>query len=112
VERSFPSPSPILGRAQAAATFPWARPATVCSRSGAAFHRHRQANRVLIFAGSDAVDALPPFVANAETLERGVIYGPGGLDTDVAFRRMPWPRGGTSPRAGSPGITRSQRAEL
>jgi hypothetical protein len=85
VERSFPSPSPILGRAQAAATFPWARPATVCSRSGAAFHRHRQANRVLIFAGSDAVDALPPFVANAETLERGVIYGPGGLDTDVAF---------------------------
>jgi ADP-ribose pyrophosphatase YjhB (NUDIX family) len=42
-------------------------------------------NRVLIFAVSEPVTELPPFVANAETLERGVIYGPGGLDTDVAF---------------------------
>jgi len=42
-------------------------------------------NRVLIFAVSEPVDALPPFQPNAETLERGVIFGPGGLDTDFAF---------------------------
>ena len=42
-------------------------------------------NRVLIFAVSAPLTELPPFQGNAETLERGVIHGPGGLDTDVAF---------------------------
>jgi ADP-ribose pyrophosphatase YjhB (NUDIX family) len=42
-------------------------------------------NRVLIFAVSDPVDELPPFVPNSETLERGVIYGPGGLESDFVF---------------------------
>jgi len=42
-------------------------------------------NRVLIFATTERVDALPPFVPNAETQERGIIFGPGGLDEDFAF---------------------------
>jgi ADP-ribose pyrophosphatase YjhB (NUDIX family) len=42
-------------------------------------------NRILIFAVTEPVDALPPFVPNAETQERGVIFGPGGLDEDFAF---------------------------
>jgi len=42
-------------------------------------------NRVLIFATTEPVDALPPFVPNAETQERGIIFGPGGLDEDFAF---------------------------
>ena len=42
-------------------------------------------NRILIFAVTQAVDALPAFVPNAETQERGVIFGPGGLDEDFAF---------------------------
>ncbi|MEO6774889.1 MAG: NUDIX domain-containing protein [Kofleriaceae bacterium] len=42
-------------------------------------------NRILIFAVTAPVDALPAFVANPETLERGVIFGPGGLDEDFAF---------------------------
>ncbi|MEO8553908.1 MAG: NUDIX domain-containing protein [Kofleriaceae bacterium] len=42
-------------------------------------------NRILIFAVTEPVRALPPFVANAETQERGVIHGPGGLDEDFAF---------------------------
>jgi ADP-ribose pyrophosphatase YjhB (NUDIX family) len=42
-------------------------------------------NRVLIFGVTAPVDTLPPFEANAETQERGVIFGPGGLDTDFVF---------------------------
>jgi ADP-ribose pyrophosphatase YjhB (NUDIX family) len=42
-------------------------------------------NRILIFAVTEAVDVLPAFVPNAETQERGVIFGPGGLDEDFAF---------------------------
>jgi ADP-ribose pyrophosphatase YjhB (NUDIX family) len=42
-------------------------------------------NRILIFAVTEEVDALPAFVPNAETQERGVIFGPGGLDEDFAF---------------------------
>jgi ADP-ribose pyrophosphatase YjhB (NUDIX family) len=42
-------------------------------------------NRVLIFAVSDALVDLPPFASNSETQERGVIFGPGGLDAHVAF---------------------------
>ena len=42
-------------------------------------------NRILIFSVTQAVDELPAFVANAETQERGVIFGPGGLDEDFAF---------------------------
>jgi ADP-ribose pyrophosphatase YjhB (NUDIX family) len=42
-------------------------------------------NRILIFAVTEAVDSLPGFVPNAETQERGVIFGPGGLDEDFAF---------------------------
>ncbi len=42
-------------------------------------------NRVLLFAVTAPVSELPPFTPNAETLERGVIAGPGGLDEDFAF---------------------------
>jgi ADP-ribose pyrophosphatase YjhB (NUDIX family) len=42
-------------------------------------------NRILIFAVTEAVDTLPAFTPNAETQERGVIFGPGGLDEDFAF---------------------------
>ncbi|MFT3698925.1 MAG: NUDIX domain-containing protein [Kofleriaceae bacterium] len=42
-------------------------------------------NRILIFAVTEPVDTLPPFVPNAETQERGVIFGPGGLDEDFCF---------------------------
>lgn len=42
-------------------------------------------NRILIFAITEAVDVLPLFVPNAETQERGVIFGPGGLDEEFAF---------------------------
>ena len=42
-------------------------------------------NRVLIFGVTAPIDTLPPFVANAETQARGVIFGPGGLDAEFAF---------------------------
>jgi ADP-ribose pyrophosphatase YjhB (NUDIX family) len=44
-------------------------------------------NRVLLFATCAAVDAnaFPPFVANAESMARGVIFGPDGLDDVFAF---------------------------
>ena len=44
-------------------------------------------NRVLIFAVAEPIDAaaLPPFVPNSETLERGLVFGPGGLDDDFVF---------------------------
>jgi len=42
-------------------------------------------NRILIFAVTEAVETLPPFTPNHETQERGVIFGPGGLDEDFAF---------------------------
>ena len=42
-------------------------------------------NRLLVFAVTAPVAELPPFVANHETQERGVIAGPGGLDDAFAF---------------------------
>ena len=44
-------------------------------------------NRVMLFAVAQelAIEALPPFEADGETQERGVIYGPGGLDEDFVF---------------------------
>jgi ADP-ribose pyrophosphatase YjhB (NUDIX family) len=44
-------------------------------------------NRVLLFAVAAPVDAaaLPPFIPDAETAERGVIFGPGGIDDVFAF---------------------------
>ncbi len=44
-------------------------------------------NRVLLFMTAPPVDlaSLPPFEANHETLERGVIWGPEGLDAAFAF---------------------------
>lgn len=44
-------------------------------------------NRVLLFATAPAVDAdaLPPFAANHEASERGVVFGPDGLDAVVGF---------------------------
>jgi len=63
-------------------------------------------NRVLIFAVTGPVAELPPFVANHETQERGVIHGPGGLDDAFAFslhaeaaRRYFATRGITGPHA-------------
>lgn len=44
-------------------------------------------NRVLLFsvAAPIAASALPPFVPNYEVSERGLIFGPDGLDTAFAF---------------------------
>ncbi len=44
-------------------------------------------NRVLLFSTAPpvAVAALAPLVANAETQERGVVFGPQGLDEVFAF---------------------------
>jgi hypothetical protein len=44
-------------------------------------------NRLLLFAVSKAVDvsAFPAWQADAETQERGVIFGPDGLDEEFAF---------------------------
>lgn len=44
-------------------------------------------NRVLLFATATALDAgdLPPFSANHETAERGVVFGPDGLDEAFGF---------------------------
>jgi len=44
-------------------------------------------NRVLLFALAPAmpVSSLPPFTANTESSERGLIYGPGGLEDVFAF---------------------------
>lgn len=44
-------------------------------------------NRVLLFALAPALAAaaLPPFAPNSEASERGVIYGPDGLDAALAF---------------------------
>ncbi len=44
-------------------------------------------NRVLLFSTAPAVSAegFPPFVPNHETLERGVVWGPEGLDEVFAF---------------------------
>ena len=44
-------------------------------------------NRVLLFslAPPQPVSALPPFTHDAEASERGLIYGPGGLDEVFAF---------------------------
>ena len=44
-------------------------------------------NRLLLFAVSRPVDvsAFPAFEADAETQERGLIFGPDGLDDEFAF---------------------------
>ncbi len=44
-------------------------------------------NRVLLFALAPEmpVSSLPQFVADREASERGIIFGPGGLDEDFAF---------------------------
>jgi ADP-ribose pyrophosphatase YjhB (NUDIX family) len=44
-------------------------------------------NRVLLFGVAPAIDAsaLPPFEANREASERGVVFGPAGLDEVFAF---------------------------
>ena len=44
-------------------------------------------NRLLLFsiAPPQPVSALPPYVHDAETSERGLVYGPGGLDEVFAF---------------------------
>ena len=44
-------------------------------------------NRVLLFGVAAPIDAaaLPPFHGDSETQERGVIYGPDGLDQDFVF---------------------------
>jgi ADP-ribose pyrophosphatase YjhB (NUDIX family) len=44
-------------------------------------------NRLLLFALAPelSVDQLPPFAADHETAERGLIYGAGGLDEVFAF---------------------------
>jgi len=44
-------------------------------------------NRVMLFALANElpVSALPQFAADHETSERGLIFGPGGLDEDFAF---------------------------
>lgn len=44
-------------------------------------------NRLLLFSIAPLiqVSALPPFAANTESSERGLIYGPAGLEDDFAF---------------------------
>ena len=44
-------------------------------------------NRVLLFSVAPAqpVSALPPFAPDAETSERGLVFGPDGLDEVFAF---------------------------
>jgi hypothetical protein len=44
-------------------------------------------NRVLLFCTAAPLDgaSLPPLVKNHETLERGVVFGPDGLDAAFAF---------------------------
>lgn len=44
-------------------------------------------NRVLLFSVAAALDvtALGPYEGDAETLERGLVFGPGGLDEVFAF---------------------------
>jgi ADP-ribose pyrophosphatase YjhB (NUDIX family) len=68
-------------------------------------------NRVLLFglAPPQPASALPPFQGDAESSERGVIYGPGGLDEVFAFsthieaaRRYFTSRGLTNPHGFTP----------
>ncbi len=44
-------------------------------------------NRVLLFSTANPIDVttLPPFHQDAETSERGLVFGPGGLDEVCAF---------------------------
>ena len=44
-------------------------------------------NRILMFSVSPEmpVEALPPFVPSSETSERGLVFGPGGLEAVFAF---------------------------
>lgn len=61
-------------------------------------------NRVLLFSVAKPVTQLGAFTPNAETLERGLIFGPDGLDEVMAFplhtqavRRLFQSRGITGP---------------
>ena len=65
-------------------------------------------NRVLLFSIAAPVDSAPiaPYEANSETLERGVVFGPGGLAEVFAFplhaeaaRRFFEARGGSGENA-------------
>lgn len=58
----------------------WLRPFWFCSTEP-------KPNRVLLFASCDPVEAskLPDFSATNETLERGLVFGPMGLDEVFAF---------------------------
>jgi len=42
-------------------------------------------NRVLLFGITETLNALPPFLPDHETSERGVVFGPDGLDPLFAF---------------------------
>ncbi len=42
-------------------------------------------SRVLLFGVAAALSALPPFEPNHEAIERGVVFGPVGLDDVFAF---------------------------
>lgn len=42
-------------------------------------------NRVLLFSEARQVSTIEPFTPDKETLERGLIYGPAGLDEVFAF---------------------------
>lgn len=46
-------------------------------------------DRVLLFALAPALraDELPPFVPNTEATERGIVFGPDGLEETLAFSR-------------------------
>jgi ADP-ribose pyrophosphatase YjhB (NUDIX family) len=46
-------------------------------------------DRVLLFALAPALraDELPPFTPNTEASERGIVFGPEGLDEAIAFSR-------------------------
>jgi ADP-ribose pyrophosphatase YjhB (NUDIX family) len=42
-------------------------------------------NRVLLFSLAPTLDSLGAFTPNAETLERGLVFGPDGLEGEFAF---------------------------
>jgi len=42
-------------------------------------------NRVLLFSTARPIDTMPPFTPSNETSERGLVFGPDGLDSIFAF---------------------------
>ena len=71
-------------------------------------------NRVLLFSVAPPIPAaaLPPFTHDLEASERGLIFGPEGLDEVFAFPLHVTPPAGTSPSEASPAPTRSLRADI